>query len=64
MLRTRSKQPHLRLVHSADVSFTIGVDAPKTDRPRFRIIEGGRRGLAGTDERPRLAAHLPREIGQ
>ena len=64
MLRTRSKQSHLRLVHSADVSFTIGVDTPKTDRPRFRIIEGGCRGRAGTDERARLATHLPREIGQ
>jgi hypothetical protein len=63
---SHSRQSHLRLVHSAEVSFTNGVDGPRrkpnTERQRFRVIEGGR-GCPGTHEQPRLAAERVREIG-
>ncbi|PWT84860.1 MAG: hypothetical protein C5B56_14925 [Proteobacteria bacterium] len=55
---SRGRRSHLRLVHSTDV--TTGVDAPRTDRQRFRVIEGGRHRLAGSDERAPVGA-LPRE---
>ena len=61
------RRSHLRLVHSAEVSFANGVDAPRrkpnTDRQRFRVIEGGRGCFPGTHERARLAAERVREIG-
>jgi len=42
---SRSRQSHLRLVHSTDVALTSGAGAPETDRPRFRVIEGGPHSL-------------------
>jgi hypothetical protein len=64
---SHSRQSHLRLVHSAEVSFTNGVDVPRrkpnTDRQRFRVIEGGRGCFPDTHEQARLAAERVREIG-
>ena len=64
---SHSRQSHLRLVHSAEVSFTNGVDVPRrkpnTDRQRFRVIEGGRGCFPDAHEQARLAAEQVREIG-
>jgi hypothetical protein len=64
---SRGWRSHLRLVHSGELSFTNGVDAPRrkpnTDRRRLRVIEGGLGCSPGTHERARLAAERVREIG-
>jgi hypothetical protein len=64
---SHSRQSHLRLVHSAEVSVANGVDTPRrkpnADRQRFRVIEGGRGCFHSPRGQARSAAERVREIG-
>jgi hypothetical protein len=64
---SHSRQSHLRLVHCAEAPFANGVAMPRrkpsADRRPFRVIEGGRGCVNGSQVQARSAAERVREIG-